>query len=310
MGLLDNIMGGATSALEGVVDNTIGLPFQMLGNQLQQNQNQALTNQQLNANEALSAFNYNQQYQMWLKTNYPEQVKQLEAAGLNPALEYGMHGGGGATTGSPSGGIGMGMATNPAQTGSQSAAAAAAADAAQAQAANTAAQTPQEGDLMKAQIASINQGVNNAKATEALTDIQAQTARLENNIKGETIDDQIATIRATAGSIENEMQRQVRQNNIDAATMQDKIKTVHAVMIGQFINNNLQQSGIDVNNQQIKASVNKVMQDWQTIGITKQNAETNAGQLKLQQWLHDIPDSKGILLKGVTQLIQTLPMAL
>ena len=28
------------------------------------------------------------QYDMWLKTNYPEQVKQMNAAGLNPALLY------------------------------------------------------------------------------------------------------------------------------------------------------------------------------------------------------------------------------
>ena len=34
---------------------------------------------------------------MWNYTNYENQKKHLEAAGLNPALLYGMSGGGGAT---------------------------------------------------------------------------------------------------------------------------------------------------------------------------------------------------------------------
>ena len=35
--------------------------------------------------------------EMWDYTNYENQKKHLEAAGLNPALLYGMSGGGGAT---------------------------------------------------------------------------------------------------------------------------------------------------------------------------------------------------------------------
>lgn len=37
-------------------------------------------------------------FDLWERTNYSEQVKQLEKAGLNPGLLYGMGGGGGATT--------------------------------------------------------------------------------------------------------------------------------------------------------------------------------------------------------------------
>lgn len=43
-----------------------------------------------------------QQLDMWNKTNYSAQRQQMESAGLNPALMYGMGGGGGATTGSAS----------------------------------------------------------------------------------------------------------------------------------------------------------------------------------------------------------------
>ena len=47
---------------------------------------------------------------MWDYTNYENQKKHLEAAGLNPALLYGMSGGGGATaTGAQ--GMGAGIAS-------------------------------------------------------------------------------------------------------------------------------------------------------------------------------------------------------
>ena len=50
------------------------------------------------------AATYSQQLQkeMWDYTNYENQVKHLKAAGLNPALLYGMSGGGGSTAGSAS----------------------------------------------------------------------------------------------------------------------------------------------------------------------------------------------------------------
>lgn len=46
----------------------------------------------------------NLQLDTWEKTNYPAQMEMLKEAGLNPALLYGMSGGGGTTTGSQSGG--------------------------------------------------------------------------------------------------------------------------------------------------------------------------------------------------------------
>jgi hypothetical protein len=44
------------------------------------------------------------QMDMWNKTNYGAQMQHIKDAGLNPALMYGMSGGGGVTTGSQSGG--------------------------------------------------------------------------------------------------------------------------------------------------------------------------------------------------------------
>ena len=50
-------------------------------------------------------------YEMWEKTNYSAQKEQMKKAGLNPALMYGMSGGGGVTTG-PSNATAEGQAGN------------------------------------------------------------------------------------------------------------------------------------------------------------------------------------------------------
>lgn len=48
------------------------------------------------------------QMDMWNKTNYGAQMEHLKGAGLNPALMYGMSGGGGTTAGSQGGGSATG----------------------------------------------------------------------------------------------------------------------------------------------------------------------------------------------------------
>lgn len=55
------------------------------------------------------------QWDMWNKTNYAEQVRQLKLAGLSPSLMYGKGGGGGTTTGSQSGGSASGGSAPKAQ---------------------------------------------------------------------------------------------------------------------------------------------------------------------------------------------------
>lgn len=82
---------------------------------IQQQNNLALMQQQFQNQTGLNAQAHQLQWEMWLKTNYPEQVKQMKKAGLNPALMYKGAGPGG-TTGSVGAGsaagasAGLGMA--------------------------------------------------------------------------------------------------------------------------------------------------------------------------------------------------------
>lgn len=63
---------------------------------------------QLKNQQTLNAQGQQMQMDMWEKTNYKEQMRQMKMAGLNPALLYGKGGGGGTTTGSQSGGSATG----------------------------------------------------------------------------------------------------------------------------------------------------------------------------------------------------------
>lgn len=63
-----------------------------------------LMSMQNQAQAGLNRQGHQLQMDMWNKTNYEAQMRKLKEAGLNPALMYGMSGGGGTTTGSQSGG--------------------------------------------------------------------------------------------------------------------------------------------------------------------------------------------------------------
>lgn len=74
--------------------------WNMLTGWMQNKYQRGLMDDQYRYNRKMARYGKDLDYEMWLKTNYPAQVEQLKAAGLNPGLMYGMSGGGGVTTGS------------------------------------------------------------------------------------------------------------------------------------------------------------------------------------------------------------------
>lgn len=78
----------------------------------QLDQQKKLTDIQVDANKALANYGMGLQKELFHATGYGAQRKQMEEAGLNPALMYG-HAGGGGTTGTPgTGSAGMGQASS------------------------------------------------------------------------------------------------------------------------------------------------------------------------------------------------------
>lgn len=85
MGLITGVMGAIAG--QAAEDRQYQNEREMMGLQARYNKKAAEYTQQL-------------QKEMWDYTNYKNQVKHLKGAGLNPALLYGMSGGGGTTAGS------------------------------------------------------------------------------------------------------------------------------------------------------------------------------------------------------------------
>lgn len=83
----------------------MGILQQGMQDKRQVSQQGRLLKQQLKYDQAMSKFNQGMALDMWHKTGYGPQVKQMKEAGINPALMYGMGGGGGQTAQSPIGSV-------------------------------------------------------------------------------------------------------------------------------------------------------------------------------------------------------------
>jgi hypothetical protein len=329
MGFLDDIgQTAATTAANGIIGTGMGLLLEKHNDARQINQQQKLSNMQLHANEELSNYNFDKQYDMWQKTSYAGQVEQLKKAGMNPALLYGGGGGGGTTTGSPSGGISVGQAPSGGheimditQQGAQLALLNAQKELLESQTQKNTVEAANEAgvnkDLTVAQTASLTQGISNQKAVEALTQTQNRIAKLHEQITGETVQEQIATIGIQMELADNELQRSVRGNSIDAATMQDKIKTVHGQMLQVFVQNQLteqqtkeSQSRIGVNNSQIKLNEqqlqnlsNAIVQRYQEIELQGRSVSVQEKAQDLQNRLRDMTDMDKVSMETLNNIV-------
>lgn len=98
----------------------LGIGINALGRKSQEKQQKRLQEQQIKGAKEMSDYEKANQMDMWKKTNYGAQVAELNKAGLNPALLYGMGGGGGATTGGGSGAMPTGGVAESPSSGTKS----------------------------------------------------------------------------------------------------------------------------------------------------------------------------------------------
>ena len=95
----------------------VGMGVEALGHNMQVRHQQDFVNQQVSAANQMGKNNQALALEMWDKTNYAAQRKQMEKAGLNVGLMYGQGGGGGVTSSVPTGSATGGQAPNPIQMG-------------------------------------------------------------------------------------------------------------------------------------------------------------------------------------------------
>lgn len=85
--------GMGAQAASGGVGAILGLALEGHNDRRQIRQQRELGKLQLGFDKEMTDYSFQKQLQMWKDTNYKAQVEQMEEAGLNPALLYGMGGG-------------------------------------------------------------------------------------------------------------------------------------------------------------------------------------------------------------------------
>lgn len=99
-----NTEGLGNDLAGGLLGPIMGLALQGHNDRRQLQQQEELQRLQIAGQKEMMDYGMMKQFEMWLKTNYSEQVNQLKKAGLNPALLYGK-GGPGGVTGNASGSV-------------------------------------------------------------------------------------------------------------------------------------------------------------------------------------------------------------
>ena len=100
----NNMSGAAIAAGAQVAGSALGMIGQNKRAKKQHNRQKELMGIQLKNQQELNKQGQALQMKTWQDTGYGAQMEMMKEAGLNPALMYGMSGGGGQTTGSQGGG--------------------------------------------------------------------------------------------------------------------------------------------------------------------------------------------------------------
>lgn len=189
---------------------------------------------------------YENSKKFWDETNYDDQVREMEKAGLNVGMMYGGGGTGGQTTsmsagsaatatggtGTPlQGGQGMDIASKIANIEVMKASA----------------------DKMKAEAENLR-GADRLKteATTALTKMQTENQNIINNINKESIDEQIMQIKANADKAQSEARIELVGANVSENTQDSQVEQIKNLAIASALEAGLKQAKINLDNATIK----------------------------------------------------------
>lgn len=310
-GILAQTAGGIVNAATGgLLSGAMSAIFGGAQDKRQQNQQQALDAIQVNSQEQLASYQQQLAMQTWNQTSYPAQVQKLEEAGLNPALLYGKGGSGGQLMSFGSGGVAGASAPSAGEQTQANAGmglmlmqqkqAEAQINLMNAQAAKTQIEAVKEAGadttnentdttLKQTQTASLTQGIQNQQAQQALTEVQTNIAKIQEQIQGETAEDQIAIVAKQYEINESQAISAMQQANVDSETVKAKIdmiqeQTANALLQGLNIKANTSLTEQQTITEQFKAGLTKmgISPDapWYVKTIGDLAAKLSSGQIK------------------------------
>ena len=174
-------------------------------------------------------------------------------------------------------------------------------------------------------------------AQEKLTKVQTLLEEIESDIKTESYEDVLNTIRYTSRQAKKQLGIISNEKDISDATVKEKIKTVEAILIGLGLANELKKVQKDLTEEQITQIQQNVAQGWKKLEIDNKNqiinavnsetaaknAQTNVREyiekvrktdmdermkreiLELQKFINDTPESGRLTIGALTQLFKS-----
>lgn len=225
---------------------------------------------------------------MWNKTNYGAQIKHMKSAGLNVGMMYGLGGGAGATTGAggvPSSGTASAPSGDIAGQGIEAATAAASIKLMDANAEKAKAEAQKiEGvdtEQSKAITLNLSQGIENAKAAEALTKAQTVMQDVQNEIAEAGKEVEVNKIFWSGKVALNALQQSDNETYISNETYKDKVEQISKATVLMTIEAEAKRAGIELTREQIRNIGEQIRISDAKIDLEAFEAQTKAQDVGL-----------------------------
>lgn len=314
MGVLDSVAGAG-----------LGLALGPLEDRRQYDQKKKYQKLEIEGAKELGIFNREQAMKMWEDTNYAAQVQQMQKAGLSIGLMYGQGGAGGATTsGAGAGSVSGGQPDVPKTSAAdgfsmvqQSQMMEAQKALIEAQTEKTKAETVKTGGVdtseAETRIASLTQGIVNAKAQEEIQKVELTLKNMEAFEQKATQEDRIDYIDFQTGKALQELNNARNESYISKATMEEKISIIKSTAIGAMLQNAMTSAKIEntktdtnLKNEQIKNMAQDMALKWQTLEQGEKKIAIEKFKAEMQAAYPSISESGGRLLDETIRGIENI----
>lgn len=303
-------LGG--QAASQLISGGIGQIYGKMDDRRQYKLQEKLQQLGISGEQQMVDYNYAKQLQMWKDTNYSAQMEQLEKAGLNPGLIYGMSGGGGTTTGHATGGTGQAQAGRGAGAAGMGIHSIAELALLNAQKENIEADTKKkevettktagvDTKLTETQTQSLAQGIENAKAQQKLTEIQQQIAQLDVDFLKDSFQNRLSQININLSKSVEEVRILENEKIISEATVNTKIGLIKLEYANKVLEGYLTKAKTENVNQdtiesitRLKMMIQQNMREWDKLSLQQR-----------QQNIEDIKqfDDQGLIPKELKDAI-------
>lgn len=324
------LLAAGTSA----ITTGAGMAIDQMKQEQQLKQSKQLMQQQIEGNKELAYFNnalgIKTAKEMWEHTNYANQRKQMEKAGLNVGLMYGQGGGGGATTSAPAQSqsvsgqnayvgenAGMGILA-----GTEMAMKAAQIKLMEAQAKKTEVEAEKIGGVdteeAKTRIENLKQTTDNAEVQEKILEFEKQIKEVEANIGSETAEDVIRRMKTEADKLESEAITAKNEGKISEETYQEVIKQSKLTTQEMTVNLLMQKALLKQTGEQTKLTQEQqkntqMLTQKYVAEMNRMAAQTNQGweqlsqqeqQIVIQRTLQEFSTSDAAKMQQWTKVLQ------